>query len=55
VDRASYDGKPAYVIVAANKVWVVGLACTATNPDLVTSVSLARLPGNLRALLSVER
>ena len=40
VDRATYQGKPAYVIAAADRVWVVGLGCTASNPDLITSARL---------------
>lgn len=41
VDRATYDGTPAYVIATASHVWVVGLGCTAANPEIVTSVPLA--------------
>jgi len=40
VDRATYQGKPAYVIVAAGRVWVVGPGCTPSNPDLITSARL---------------
>lgn len=41
VDRATYQGKPAYVIaVAGDRVWVVGLGCTASDPDLITSARL---------------
>jgi hypothetical protein len=40
VDRASYQGTPAYVIATASHVWVVGLDCTAARPDLITSASL---------------
>jgi hypothetical protein len=40
VDRATYQGKPAYVIAVADRVWVVGLGCTASNPDLITSARL---------------
>ena len=54
VDRATYQGEPAYVIASSTRVWVVGLGCTATKTELIVSVALAGLPGNLRALVSVE-
>lgn len=41
VDRATYQGKPAYVIASSSHVWVVGLGCTAAKPELVASVPLA--------------
>jgi hypothetical protein len=41
VDRATYQGTPAYVIATGSRVWVVGLGCTATNPHQITSASLA--------------
>jgi hypothetical protein len=41
VDRATYNGQPAYVIASSTHVWVVGLGCTAANPELVTQVPLA--------------
>jgi hypothetical protein len=40
VDRATYQGKPAYVIAVGDRVWVVGLGCTASDPDLITSARL---------------
>jgi hypothetical protein len=40
VDRATYQGKPAYVIAVTNRAWVVGTGCTASNPELITSVGL---------------
>lgn len=40
VDRATYQGKPAYVIAVADRAWVVGLGCTASDPELVTSIAL---------------
>jgi hypothetical protein len=40
VDRATYQGKPAYVIAVTNWAWVVGTGCTASNPELVASVGL---------------
>jgi len=40
VDRATYQGKPAYVIAVANWAWVVGPGCTASNPELMASVGL---------------
>jgi hypothetical protein len=55
VDQATYQGDPAYIIASSSQVWVVGLGCTAANTDLVQSVPLAGLPGNLRALISVEQ
>lgn len=41
VDRASYDGTPAYIIASSSRVWVVGLGCTAAKHELITSVPLA--------------
>lgn len=41
VDRASYQGAPAYIIASSTRVWVVGLGCTATSPELIVSASLA--------------
>jgi hypothetical protein len=40
VDRATYQGKPAYVIAVPNWTWVVGTGCTASNPELIASVGL---------------
>jgi hypothetical protein len=40
VDRATYAGERAYVIVVAKRVLVVGLGCTASHPDLITSAAL---------------
>ena len=40
VDRATYQGDPAYVIATSSRVWVVGLGCTAANAELITSVAL---------------
>ena len=54
MDRASYDGTPAYIIAVPSRVWVVRLGCTAADPQEITSVSLTGLSGNLRALGSVE-
>jgi hypothetical protein len=42
VDQATYNqGTPVYVIASATRVWVVGLDCTATDPQLIASVPLA--------------
>jgi hypothetical protein len=41
VDRATYQGKPAYVIAVPTRAWVVGLGCTASNSELITSIPLA--------------
>jgi hypothetical protein len=41
VDRATYQGKPAYVIAVPARVWVVGLGCTAANSAQITSIPLA--------------
>jgi hypothetical protein len=42
VDQATYNqGTPVYVIASATRVWVVGLGCTATDPELIASVPLA--------------
>jgi hypothetical protein len=40
VDKASYDGIPAYIIAVPTEVWVVGRGCTATDPRLITQVPL---------------
>lgn len=40
VDLATYQGKLAYIIVGSTKVWVVGLGCTAGNPELIASAPL---------------
>jgi hypothetical protein len=55
VDRAVYQGEPVYVIASSTHVWVVGLGCTAAKTELIESVPLAGLSGNLRALISVEQ
>jgi hypothetical protein len=52
-DRATYAGRPVYVIALAARAWVVGLGCSAANTELITTVSLAGLSGNLCALGSV--
>jgi hypothetical protein len=41
VDRATYQGTPAYVIATSSHVWVVGLGCTAARPQVLASVPLA--------------
>jgi hypothetical protein len=41
VDRATYQGEPAYVIAGSSRVWVVGLGCMADKTELITSVPLA--------------
>jgi hypothetical protein len=40
VDRASYDGIPAYIIAVPTRVWVVRLGCTATDTQLLAAVPL---------------
>ncbi|MGH3296915.1 MAG: hypothetical protein ACRDP7_34490 [Trebonia sp.] len=55
VDRATYQDEPAYIVASSTRVWVVGLGCTAAKTELIVSVALAGLPGNLRALVSVEQ
>lgn len=40
VDRATYEGQPAYVIAVPGHAWVVGLNCTAADPALLASVDL---------------
>ena len=55
VDWATYQGQPAYVIASSTHVWVVGPSCTEAKTELVESVPLGGLPGNLRALISVEQ
>jgi hypothetical protein len=41
VDKATYDGIPAYIIATSNRVWVVRLGCTAADPQQITSASLS--------------
>jgi hypothetical protein len=41
VDRAAYQGTPAYIIISSSRVWVVGLGCTAARPDLIATAPLA--------------
>jgi len=41
VDRASYAGRPAYIIAVPSRAWVVGLGCTAANTEQITTVPLA--------------
>ena len=45
VDRASYDGIPAYIIAVPTRVWVVRLGCTATDTQLIAAVPLEGEPG----------
>jgi hypothetical protein len=40
VDKGSYDGIPAYIIVAPTQVWVVRLGCTAAHTELIVRVPL---------------
>jgi hypothetical protein len=40
VDRASYDGIPAYIIAVPSHVWVVRLGCTAADPQLIAQAPL---------------
>ena len=40
VDKATYDGKPAYIIATATHAWVVGLGCSATDKDVIATVPL---------------
>jgi hypothetical protein len=40
VDKASYDGTPAYIIATPAEAWVVGLGCTADDTDLIARVAL---------------
>jgi hypothetical protein len=41
VDKAAYQGTPAYVIASSSRVWVVGLGCTAARPQVIVSVPAA--------------
>jgi hypothetical protein len=41
VDRATYEGEPAYIIANSSRIWVVGLGCTAAKTEVVASVPLA--------------
>jgi hypothetical protein len=40
VDKASYDGKPAYIVAVPTQIWVVGLGCTADHTDVIARVPL---------------
>jgi trimeric autotransporter adhesin len=40
VDKATYDGKPAYIIAVPSQVWVVGLGCTAADTHVIAQVRL---------------
>jgi hypothetical protein len=44
VDKATYQGKPAYVIALATQAWVVGTGCTASHPELITTVTFPAAP-----------
>jgi hypothetical protein len=48
VDRASYDGTPAYIVAVPEHAWVVRLNCTAADLQEITSVSLGGLSGVIR-------
>jgi hypothetical protein len=39
--RGTYQRTPAYVIVEESQIWVVGLGCTASHPELLASALLA--------------
>jgi hypothetical protein len=41
VERARYQGRQVYLIVAASKAWVVGLGCTADNSELLATATLS--------------
>ncbi len=41
VEYATYQGKPVYVIVLPDRAWIVGVGCTASDPKVIVSVSLA--------------
>ena len=40
VDKASYDGIPAYIIAVPTRVWVVGRGCTASDTQLIVQAPL---------------
>jgi hypothetical protein len=40
VDKASYDGIPAYIIAVPTQAWVVRLGCTAADPELIVRIPL---------------
>jgi hypothetical protein len=40
VDEATYQSEPVYVIAVPDHVWVVGRGCTASNPELITTLDL---------------
>lgn len=44
VDKAFYQGESAYVIATSDRAWVVGLGCTASNHELITSTRLPATP-----------
>jgi hypothetical protein len=45
VDKASYDGIPAYIIAVPTRVWVVRRGCTAADTQLIAAVPLEGDPG----------
>ncbi|MBO0819503.1 MAG: hypothetical protein J2P26_01485 [Nocardiopsaceae bacterium] len=45
VERAKYESRPAYVIAESSHAWVVASGCTASDPEILASVSLPRVPG----------
>jgi hypothetical protein len=40
VDKATYEGRPAYVIAVSARAWVVERGCTASHPSIITTVAL---------------
>ena len=40
VDKATYQGQPAYVIAVPARAWVVERGCTASHPAIITTVAL---------------
>lgn len=41
VDRATYEGEPAYIIASSSRIWVVRPGCTAAKTQVVASAPLA--------------
>ncbi|MGD0558532.1 MAG: hypothetical protein ABSA93_26590 [Streptosporangiaceae bacterium] len=40
VDLAQYQGRTAWIVASADRAWVTGTLCSASRPDLLTSISL---------------
>ncbi len=44
IDLAQYQGRKAWIVASAERAWVTGTLCSASRPDLLTSISLTLSP-----------